>query len=191
MLCSVLRNACRVVEIGGHKKEIDYMYPIYGRRQLIAAIVYSRQSRVSFDTLWLEDLYEKVVLETQGSKITPLVVNPGRILLTSSRLYFQPYNNIEPGLEVYCEGNSHLKHLYLSFKSPEERDMLYQGLIGQQSLTLDNTDQEMMTLQWQNGVISNYDYLMYLNRCCLFRQTGYAYGNPTTHSEREKSKVTD
>nr|CAD7405985.1 unnamed protein product [Timema cristinae] len=240
---------------------------------MIAAIVYSRQSRVSFDTLWLEDLYEKVVLETQGSKITPLVVNPGRILLTSSRLYFQPYNNIEPppslscsfshscsihivpahlasslsmsssdsppghdnvhypvlkirlqdirmiikrrfllrhvgllatqlmklrtcclkkagkarevlmtltnvyeiatlplapcqqtlGLEVYCEGNSHLKHLYLSFKSPEERDILYQGLIGQHSLRLDNTDQEMMTLQWQNGVISNYDYLMYLN----------------------------
>nr|CAD7195391.1 unnamed protein product [Timema douglasi] len=65
-------------------------------RKVIAAIVYSRQSRVSFDTLWLEDLYEKVVLETQGSKITPLVVNPGRILLTSSRLYFQPYNNIEP-----------------------------------------------------------------------------------------------
>ena len=61
----------------------------------IAAIVYSRQSRVSFDTLWLEDLYEKVVLETQGNKITPLVVNPGRILLTSSRLYFQPYNNVE------------------------------------------------------------------------------------------------
>nr|CAD7574462.1 unnamed protein product [Timema californicum] len=130
---------------------------------MIAAIVYSRQSRVSFDTLWLEDLYEKVVLETQGSKITPLVVNPGRILLTSSRLYFQPYNNIEPGLEVYCEGNSHLKHLYLSFKSLEDRDMLYQGLIGQHSLKLDNTDQEMMTLQWQNGVISNYDYLMYLN----------------------------
>ena len=61
----------------------------------IAAIVYSRQNRVSFDTLWLEDLYEKVILETQGSKITPLVVNPGRILLTSSRLYFQPYNNVE------------------------------------------------------------------------------------------------
>ena len=57
--------------------------------------MYSRQNRVSFDTLWLEDLYEKVILETQGSKITPLVVNPGRILLTSSRLYFQPYNNVE------------------------------------------------------------------------------------------------
>nr|CAD7399314.1 unnamed protein product [Timema poppensis] len=73
------------------------------------------------------------------------------------------YKNLRSGLEVYCEGNSHLKHLYLSFKSPEDRDMLYQGLIGQHSLKLDNTDQEMMTLQWQNGVISNYDYLMYLN----------------------------
>lgn len=25
----------------------------------------------------------------------PLVVNPGRILLTSDRLYFQPFNNVE------------------------------------------------------------------------------------------------
>ena len=40
-------------------------------------------------------MYEKVVFETQANKISPLVVNPGRILLTSSRIYFQPYNNVE------------------------------------------------------------------------------------------------
>lgn len=28
--------------------------------------------------------------------ITPLVCNPGRIMLTSSRLYFQPFNNADP-----------------------------------------------------------------------------------------------
>ncbi|KAJ9595217.1 hypothetical protein L9F63_013478, partial [Diploptera punctata] len=161
--------------------------PAAEQNSMIAAIVYSRQSRVSFDTLWLEDLYEKVILETQGSKITPLVVNPGRILLTSSRLYFQPYNNVESypvlkirlpdikrivprrfllrhvGLEIYCENNSQVTHLYLSFKSKEERDALYQGLINQPALRLENIEQEMMTLQWQNGVLSNYDYLLYLN----------------------------
>jgi len=61
----------------------------------IMAIVHSRQSRVSFDTSWLEDLYEQVVLETQGNKVLPLIVNPGRILLTTSRIYFQPYNNMD------------------------------------------------------------------------------------------------
>ena len=57
--------------------------------------MYSRQSRVSFDAKWLEDIYEKVICETQANKISPLVVNPGRIVLTCSRIYFQPYNNIE------------------------------------------------------------------------------------------------
>lgn len=59
------------------------------------AIVHSRQSRVSFDTSWLEDLYEQVVLETQANKVLPLVINPGRVLLTNSRIYFQPYNNMD------------------------------------------------------------------------------------------------
>lgn len=161
--------------------------PIAEQNSMIATIVYSRQARVNFDTLWLEDLYEKVVLETQGSKITPLVVNPGRILLTSCRLYFQPYNNVEPypvlkiriqdmkriirrrfllrqvGLEIYCDNSCHVTHLFLSFKSSSERDALYHSLLVQPSLRLDNTEQEVMTLQWQNGVISNYDYLLYLN----------------------------
>lgn len=35
-------------------------------------------------------------MESQADKITPLVINPGRILLSTERLYFQPYNNIEP-----------------------------------------------------------------------------------------------
>ena len=33
--------------------------------------------------------------QTVGNKITPLVVNPGRIVLTNVTLYFQPYNNAE------------------------------------------------------------------------------------------------
>ena len=31
-----------------------------------------------------------------AKRITPLVCNPGRIMLTSSRLYFQPFNNADP-----------------------------------------------------------------------------------------------
>ena len=30
-----------------------------------------------------------------GERVTPLVSNPGRIMLTSSRIYFQPFNNVE------------------------------------------------------------------------------------------------
>ena len=45
--------------------------------------------------LRLEELQEKIVLELAGEKVTPMVANPGRILLTSHRLYFQPFNNAE------------------------------------------------------------------------------------------------
>ena len=43
----------------------------------------------------LEELQEKIILEVAGDKVTPMVANPGRILLTSHRLYFQPFNNAE------------------------------------------------------------------------------------------------
>lgn len=61
----------------------------------IDSIVHGRRSEVSFNTSWLEDLYEEIVAEITGEKVTPLVSNPGRIMLTSSRLYFQPFNNVE------------------------------------------------------------------------------------------------
>ena len=62
----------------------------------IATIVFSRQKRVRFDTSRLESLYETIIVEMVGERISPLVVNPGRIMVTSARLYFQPFNNVEP-----------------------------------------------------------------------------------------------
>lgn len=154
---------------------------------MIAAMVLSWQSRISFDRSCLEDLYERIVLETKANKITPLVINPGLVLLTSLRLYFQPFNNVEPwphikinlcdvkrairrrfllrqvGLELYCSENSVLKHLFLSFKTQQERDELYKQLVNQEALRLEDSGQENMTLLWQTGIISNYDYLLYIN----------------------------
>ncbi|XP_042895637.1 protein FAN [Parasteatoda tepidariorum] len=154
---------------------------------MIGAIVNCRQNSTKFDTSWLEDLHETILLETMGNKITPLVTNPGRILLTTGRLYFQPYNNAEPwpvlkiklssikrvikrrfllkqvGLELYCSKNSPVQHLFLSFKTQSERDILYLKLVNEPAVKLEDRDQENMTLLWQNGAISNYDYLLYLN----------------------------
>ncbi len=62
---------------------------------MIAAICYSRQNRLAFDSCWLESVKETILLKTVGNKITPLVVNPGRVVLTDEILYFQPYNNAE------------------------------------------------------------------------------------------------
>ncbi len=61
----------------------------------ISDLVAARKATVSFNTSWLENLYEEQIFQTSGERVTPLVSNPGRIMLTASRLYFQPYNNVE------------------------------------------------------------------------------------------------
>ena len=101
-----------------------------------------------------------------GNKITPLVVNPGRIVLTSVTLYFQPYNNAEEkpvikvklssikrifqrryllrplGLEIeYTNLKNKSDHIYLTFGKPEERQKLYHKLvIARQELELKNRE---------------------------------------------------
>ncbi|CAG9772021.1 unnamed protein product [Ceutorhynchus assimilis] len=161
--------------------------PSVEQSNMIAAIVHSRHSRVSFDPLWL-DLYETIMLETQADKVCPLNINPGRCVLTNMRLYFQPYNNVEAylvlkinlnsikrivkrrfllrhiGLEIYSS-NSTASNLpiYLSLRNQNERDSLYEALLDQPELKLDNLQQDVITLQWQNGIISNYEYLQYIN----------------------------
>ncbi|KAK5646659.1 hypothetical protein RI129_005123 [Pyrocoelia pectoralis] len=160
--------------------------PAGEQADMIATIVHSRQARVHFDPLWL-DLYEKVIMETQADKVTPLVLNPGRILLSSVRLFFQPYNNIETypvlkinlssikqiikrrfllrhiGLEIYSSENNTTPYIYFAFRSPADRDSLYDNLLMQSDLKLCKIEQDVMTLQWQNGYVSNYDYLLYIN----------------------------
>lgn len=161
--------------------------PAAEQNQMVATIATARQSKITFNPAWLENLYEKIILETLGNKITPLVVNPGIIVLSSTNLYFQPFNNIEPhkllkvqlsrikriirrrfllqqvGIEIYFENGDQDQYLYLTLKTQGARDTLYNALLDIPELQLSHSDQEIMTLRWQNGVLSNYDYLMYLN----------------------------
>ncbi|XP_072169728.1 protein FAN-like [Diadema setosum] len=161
--------------------------PMADQDAMIATIVFSRQKRVSFDTSRLDSLYETIAMEMVGERITPLVVNPGRIMVTSDRLYFQPFNNVEPvpvmkiklsdikrlvkrrfllkhvGLEIFCSDTSIQSDMFLVLSKPEERDALYSKIMGQNGVRLQESGRENIMLLWQNGVISNFDYLMYLN----------------------------
>ena len=113
---------------------------MYSLSLQIENIVHSRQNEVSFNTSWLENLYEEIILETQGNvhvimyinimfkrsinymymysvnsvgdHVTPLVSNSGRILLTSSRIYFQPSNNVEAISQYVDTGSCY--HLYIT-----------------------------------------------------------------------------
>lgn len=68
------------------------------------------------------------------------------------------------GLEIkWCENDSE-RMLYVSFRNQSERDEFYDQTIQQSCVKITHTEPESMTLKWQSGVISNYDYLLYLNR---------------------------
>lgn len=53
----------------------------------------------------------------------------------------------------------------MSFRNQMERDEFYDQIMQQERIAIRDTEPESMTLKWQNGIISNYDYLLYLNRC--------------------------
>lgn len=75
-------------------------------------------------------------------------------------------NYVLQGLEIKWKRppDNKLECLFLSLKSQEERDTLYTKLTSQPALRLDTIPQNQMTMQWQNGALSNYDYLLYINR---------------------------
>ncbi|GAB0089168.1 protein FAN [Sergentomyia squamirostris] len=157
------------------------------QNSMIATIVYSRHNRLKFDLLWLEDVYEEVITDFQVDEIAPLVVNPGRLLLSSKAIYFQPYNNIHPylvkkiklrditsfikrrfllrqvGLDIQWRIMDKNDHLYVSFRRETDREAFYEATKRQDEFIYTDPEPESMILKWQNGLISNYDYLLYLN----------------------------
>ncbi|CAB3378073.1 Hypothetical predicted protein [Cloeon dipterum] len=160
--------------------------PLQDHNNMVAAIIFSRQARFKFDPQWMEDFSEQIIFEETANKVSPLVVNPGRVVLTNSILYFQPFNNIEQttvlkiklchirkvikrrfllrhlGLEIECCQESSVPQVYFSLPNSDKRDAFVDALHSQ-DLQLDDLRQGEMTLKWQNGVISNFEYISYLN----------------------------
>lgn len=153
------------------------------RPEILAAIAKEHQDHECFDSSWLEDLNEKILIRSSASQITPLVSNPGRVVLTNSVIYFQPFNNVEAqpvkkfrlsgvlkvanrryllrqvGIEIFMDDAV----LFLAFESEQERDQFEKLLLSQSLPRIETQTQGNMMLMWQSGKLSNYDYLMYLN----------------------------
>lgn len=156
---------------------------------MIATILHSRYMRMEFDPVMMDDFTEQIVCELQAEKISPLVRHQGKLALTPTTIYFQPFSNVEGspilklklshlrrmykrrfllrqvGLEIYSAEESSVPHIYVTFQSERDRDRIYKILEESPHVQLEKVHTEEMTLQWQNGIVSNYDYLMYLN--CL------------------------
>lgn len=52
----------------------------------------------------------------------------------------------------------------MDFRNATELTAFYAEAMRQEDLQITETQPESMTLKWQNRIISNYDYLLYLNR---------------------------
>ncbi|CAF1031400.1 unnamed protein product [Rotaria sordida] len=158
---------------------------------MIKSIVQGRLKMLKFDLKQLKDLYEKILFEEDAYVIRPLIQNPGKCLLTNQCCYFQALNNInEQQIVTYdlstlikltkrrykfhyigCELQFKLtdqqpnqkKILYLVFDNESICTKFYDFVLAQSCVRIDLTSFENMTLRWQQGTISNYDYLLYLN----------------------------
>ena len=108
------------------------------KEKQLTALIEERERAILFNNTWLVNLSEKAQLQLTGMRVTPLVNNPGRILLTDARLYFQPLNDVgarpvdkyelsnvtqvltrrhalrHVGLEIFFSSG---ESLYLSFKT--------------------------------------------------------------------------
>ena len=69
------------------------------------------------------------------------------------------------GLEIdFVNKRGKRDHIYLTFNKPEDRQLLYHKMIAQaDKIRLEDIREDNMTVQWQRGIISNFDYLLYLN----------------------------
>jgi factor associated with neutral sphingomyelinase activation len=151
---------------------------------MVSGEIQGRAERMVFDATWLEDLTEKRISEHACESVEPLVNDPGRVLLTSQRLYFQPLNPVTShpvfkyrlsALREVHKRRHVLRHTALElvmsddssalFNLPAtvERDMLYDALVSLGPPALSAADPGNATLRWQNGLMSNFDYLMHVN----------------------------
>lgn len=141
----------------------------------------------TFDASKLIDFHEKLQMEMAigAKKIKPLVDNPGYIMLTNRRLYFQPgeLNNVGEATQHYnladicrlykrryllmdtalelimADGESVL----FCFDGTSNRDYIHDVVNAEPHLENSRITLNEMTEKWRRREVSNFDYLMFLN----------------------------
>uniref|UniRef100_A0A8C4NHG3 Neutral sphingomyelinase (N-SMase) activation associated factor n=1 Tax=Eptatretus burgeri TaxID=7764 RepID=A0A8C4NHG3_EPTBU len=125
-------------------------------------------------------------MQCSAEMVLPLVTNPGLVCVTCHYLFFQPLSGfpesmlkiplqdvrrlykrrhvLKPvGLEVFCTESGLCSDIYLKFYNTKDRDEVYYLIASCLDNHVTEHTAESYTLQWQRGLISNYDYLLHLN----------------------------
>eukprot|EP00729_Bicosta_minor_P009634 gene9634-8579_t len=118
------------------------------KSEIIAKITEEHQQTIEFDTGFLEDFSEKIYLQPFNNVESEPVQKFNLSQIT--RIIRRRYLLSQRGLEIF-------------FGDDEERSKFYAALTAQAAVALKEEVKGNLMLKWQNGEISNYDYLMHLN----------------------------
>ncbi|BBN03886.1 factor associated with neutral sphingomyelinase activation [Marchantia polymorpha subsp. ruderalis] len=186
--------------------------PYAERNMVLQNAAAQREAQAQFDISRLVDLSERIILDYTAAQVTPLVREPGRVVLTQARLYFQPLHNLNNdnpvrshpfssivavarrrhalrhiGMEVFFKDEGQVVRnissgtftggasVFYTFQSVQKRDAAVSTLLEQLGghkgaaaeagslLEADGCWLQRLTAAWQARLVSNYDYLVYLN----------------------------
>eukprot|EP00884_Botryococcus_braunii_P012576 jgi/Botrbrau1/21319/Bobra.0184s0029.2 len=176
----------RVMLLWGLARTQDSKQARVAAQEQLADIIKEHEENEHFNPGWLEEEEERSELEVVGACVTPLCAHPGRVVITQCRVYFQPFNVVsnspiqsynlnkvqaiaqrvwqleDTGLELFFGGRS---SLYLTLKTKAVRDRVEAVLRRQPAVRLEKRKtRRSWTNDWVAGKVSNFDYLMYLNR---------------------------
>eukprot|EP00887_Chlorella_sp_A99_P007641 scaffold20.g7641.t1 len=155
-------------------------------RQLLQEIIEEHEDGAAFSAGWLEEDDEAVVASAAGASVSPLAEQPGRVVLSQRAVYFQPFSAAaqapiqayplgrvefvarrvyqleDVGLELFFSGRA---SLYLTFRARPDREAFASALLRQPALRLERLrSRERWTRDWVAGRVSNFTYLLHLNR---------------------------
>ncbi|KAI6657447.1 Protein FAN [Oopsacas minuta] len=168
-----------------HRLYTIWHQPQDKRIQETLRLSHEQFDHIRFQSMWLSNLFEKIVFEKAGLLVCPMIENPGRIALTNSYLYFQPLNNIyaEPvmsvklsdlrlvekrryllthiGIELFTKKDT---SIFLALETNSFREHLYSLILKQEDTKLELLPElTVMTDKWSCKELPNFEYLMFLN----------------------------
>ena len=154
----------------------------------VTKLIKEKRGMEKFDLRNLESINEKPLVQKElfVQKINPLQVTYGFVFLTNKNLYFQALQsdgqnpvsrtrlrNIkqifkrryvlkETALELFLD--SDFNTIYFNFQEEQTRDEVYKSIIENVADIASEESISKLTSQWQRKEISNYEYILGLNK---------------------------
>jgi len=88
-----------LLSLGGALRQIetDKSLTRSKRKEAVQSFIAKMEAKIQFDKSWFVDFKEQPLFKNGAllaSQVTPLVITPGRYMLTDRQMYFQPLRNV-------------------------------------------------------------------------------------------------